>query len=107
MATVRTAVDIGSVIKTARGARGLTQTQLAKLAGVHQPKISEIERGKKTAHIGIVLRILASLDLTIDIGGHRPQDIGTANPTVAEVLIDEPTPDETIDIDQIVDSRRR
>ncbi len=107
MTHVSTASDIGSAISAARKTKKLTQSQLATLADVHQPKISEIERGKDTAHIGIVLRIIKALGLTINlIGATVTQSTqGTALP--AETLIEEPLPDDSIDLDAIVDRKRR
>jgi transcriptional regulator with XRE-family HTH domain len=106
MTHVSTATDIGSAISAARKAKRLTQSQLATLADVHQPKISAIESGKDTAHVGIVLRIIKALGLTIDL-------IDATAPTkrpeqrAAETLLDEPLPDASIDLDAIVDRKAR
>ena len=107
MVAVRSAADIGSAIRSARKARGMTQADLGEIAGVHQPKVSEIERGKETAHLGIALRLLASLELTIEIGGKSATE-STARPsatTAATVVFEEPLPDDTIDLDAIVGSK--
>jgi len=45
----------GVVLKVTRERRGITQTELARMTGVPQPHISQMERGKrpigkKTAH---------------------------------------------------------
>lgn len=85
---------------------GWTQAQLAERAGVHQPKISEIERGKETAHVGLVLRIVAALGLEITIGTVSDKSAMASAP-VAESLIDEPRPDATIDLDAIVGPNKR
>lgn len=42
---IRLSVVIGAVILTERSARGLTQQQLAKAAGIHTMAVSKIERG--------------------------------------------------------------
>lgn len=108
MPTVLTPSDIGSAIKAAREVRGLTQAQLGGIAKVHQPKISEIERGKDTAHVGLVLRILVALDLVIEVVDRRALAAKAVVATVApQVIFDEPLPDDSIDIDSIVGSRRR
>ncbi len=109
MATVRTASDIGSAIAASRKARGLTQARLAELAGVNQPKVSEIERGKDTAHISIALRMIAALGLVIDIQEPTVTPAsGPAKPPTnrpANVVFDEPLPDDSIDLDAIVGTK--
>lgn len=107
MPIVQTPADIGSSIRAARKARGLTQAALAGLAQVHQPKISEIEQGKPNAQLGLVLRVIAALDLSISIGAepsHGGPEVKAVQPTT---IVDEPLPDASIDIDAIVDKRRR
>lgn len=64
----QSAAEIGRIIATARKARALTQTQLARELGVTQNWLSEIERGKDTAHIGKVLRVLSFLGVRLEVG---------------------------------------
>jgi len=64
----QSAAEIGAIIATARKRRGLTQTSLAQALGVTQNWISEIERGKDTAHIGKVLRVLSYLGVRLEVG---------------------------------------
>jgi HTH-type transcriptional regulator/antitoxin HipB len=90
----------------ARKARGLTQAELARLAKVHQPKISEIEQGKPNAQLGLVLRVIAALDLSIVLGNEQ-QTAPTVTATKPAIIVDEPLPDASIDIDAIVDKLRR
>lgn len=56
---------IGRAIRQARKAQGLTQQELADVAGVGVRFLSELERGKPTAEIGLVLRVLADAGLTL------------------------------------------
>jgi HTH-type transcriptional regulator/antitoxin HipB len=65
--SVRTARDLGAAIKEARRARGFSQLALAREVGVHQPKISAIERGAPGVRIGLILQVLRALDLSIAI----------------------------------------
>jgi HTH-type transcriptional regulator/antitoxin HipB len=65
--SVRTARDLGAAIKEARKERGFSQVALAKAVGVHQPKISEIERGAPGVRIGLILQVLRALELSIAI----------------------------------------
>lgn len=66
-ARVRTARDLGAVIKQARQERGLSQAALAREVGVHQPKISAVEKGAPGVRVGLVLQILRTLDLDLAI----------------------------------------
>ncbi len=95
---IRNASEIGQLIRETRNKRKLSQRELAERVGVHQPKISEIERGKATAHIGIVLRILAALDLKVDI---------RAEPDTRRQITDEPDYDDGINLDAIADTGLR
>jgi y4mF family transcriptional regulator len=107
MTSIESASDIGNAIALARKAQGLTQAELAKRAGVHQPKVSEIENGKATAHVGLVLRIVLALGLTINIGDGDTPIASVASRAGPDVVFDEPQPDDSIDLDALVDRRAR
>lgn len=62
------ATDLGRVIRTRRKEVGLTQTELAAAAGTSLRFVSEVERGKPTARLAGVLRLLAELGLAVRIG---------------------------------------
>ncbi|HYJ70632.1 MAG TPA: helix-turn-helix domain-containing protein [Nocardioidaceae bacterium] len=66
---------------------GLSQAQLAERVGVSRKWLSEFERGKATAELGLVLRVLESLGLQVTIGptaeGQRADATGrVTNPPV-------------------------
>jgi y4mF family transcriptional regulator len=61
----RTTSEIGKVIRAARKRRKLSQAELARLLGTTQAWISEIEQGKDTAQIGLVLRVLSQLGVKL------------------------------------------
>lgn len=63
----RTTKDIGHVLRTARKTRGLTQAELASLAGVWQRTISNIETNASRARLDTVFDLLAALDLDLHI----------------------------------------
>lgn len=65
---VRTATDIGLIIRDRRRDRGWDQQTLADRVGVSRLWIGEIENGKPRAQLDLVLRTLAALDLPVDIG---------------------------------------
>ena len=56
-----TAVEVGARIREIRKAQGVSQETLAGLAGTGQRYISELERGKATARIGEMLKVLNAL----------------------------------------------
>ncbi len=67
MERVSDATVIGRALRRARQDQGLTQAELAAVAGVGVRFVSELERGKPTAELGLVLRVLrtAGVDLLV------------------------------------------
>jgi y4mF family transcriptional regulator len=63
---IRTAKDIGLLIKEARSKAGLSQAALAEKINTTQTWISWVENGKSTAEIGLVLQTLTVLGITMD-----------------------------------------
>ncbi|WP_299741094.1 helix-turn-helix domain-containing protein [uncultured Roseobacter sp.] len=63
---VRTAEDIGEVVRKRRKALGITQKSLALQTGVSVPTIIAVERGNEKTGIGVVLALCEGLgvDLT-------------------------------------------
>lgn len=57
--------EIGRAIRSARKAQGLTQLEFADITGVGVRFLSELERGKPTAEIGLVLEVIANLGYDI------------------------------------------
>jgi HTH-type transcriptional regulator/antitoxin HipB len=80
---IRTADDLGRYVRDRRRAASLTQTGLAARAGVSRRWLSDLESGKPTAEIGLVLRVIAALGMYTD-------------------LLPEPTPE--VDLDAYLDS---
>jgi len=58
---------VASVVRTHRRAAGLTQTDLAGLAGTSLRFISELERAKPTVQLEKVFDVLSTLGLRIEI----------------------------------------
>lgn len=59
--------DLGNLIQRARTQRGLTQTELADLAGMRQELISKIERGQEGTKLANLYALLAALELDLVI----------------------------------------
>jgi len=53
-------------MRTIREARGITQTELAKLAKVSQPNISDVENGKVSPTVATASRLAKALNCTVD-----------------------------------------
>ena len=88
------ALDLGLIIRQQRRHLGLNQTDLASRAGVGRQWIVAIEHGKARAELGLVLRTLAALDLTLAVNGS-----GNAATRKGSSVA-------PIDIDAIVDSAK-
>ena len=65
-------LSIGTAVRQARRSHGLTQTQLAGLAGTGLRFISELERGKPTVALDKTLAVLAVLGLHFQITAANP-----------------------------------
>src|SRR3546814_9640487 len=63
----RSPKQLGNVIQRTRRQLGLTQTQLANLAGLRQEKVSIIESGQDGAKLSTIFALLAALHLEITI----------------------------------------
>lgn len=84
---IKTPADIGALIKNARLKAGLSQYDLAQMLKTSQGWVSEIERGKPTAELGMVLKAINTLGINLD---SRPAG-GMRNPSrprvgIADVL---------------------
>ncbi len=52
-------------LRTLREARGLTQADVARKAGLTQPSISKYETGEREVTLGTAMRLAAALDITL------------------------------------------
>jgi len=62
---VRTPAELGALFRRERKRRGLTLAQVNEATGLSTRFLSEFERGKQNASVGLVLRALASLGLEV------------------------------------------
>jgi HTH-type transcriptional regulator/antitoxin HipB len=63
--SIRSPADLGTLIRTAREARRLSQQDFADLAGVGRRFLSELENGKATVELGKVLLVLAAAGIDL------------------------------------------
>ncbi len=62
---VQSPLALGRALRDARRRRGLTQKDVADLAGIGQPTVSNVERGVSSVSLHTLLRILATLRLEL------------------------------------------
>ena len=68
---IRTAKELGALIKSRRTEIGWSQQKLADETGVQRLWVIQIEKGKSTAHMGLVLRALRALGLNLDVSSRN------------------------------------
>ena len=64
---VYTPASLGAAIRHFRIEGGLTQAQLADLAGLNRTYLSDLERGKETEQLRRILRVLNQLGLRMTV----------------------------------------
>lgn len=92
---IRTPADLGALIRDRRSHLGMDQASLAKAVGTSRKWLIEVEKGKSTAQIGLILRTLRVLKVSLSDG---PQASGSSAT---------PQTSDPIDIDRIIDSLKR
>lgn len=65
---VYSAKDVGTVVRSARKAAGMTQRELAAACGCGVRFLSDLENGKPTIELGRAIRVLNALSLDLDVG---------------------------------------
>lgn len=68
---IRTARDIGALIRGRRRELGLDQATLAARVGVSRQWLIEVERGKPRAGLTLVLRTMEALGLRLEVGSAK------------------------------------
>lgn len=63
---IRNATELGALIRSRRRELGLTQTEVAEVANTNLRFVSELERGKATARLENVMRVLAALGIDLE-----------------------------------------
>lgn len=66
MAHLRSAKDLGRIIRDERRRQGMTQAELAGLADVGVTFLSQLENGKDSAEIGKAIQVMTMLGIDID-----------------------------------------
>ncbi len=80
---IRTPNDLGALIRDRRIKLGLDQISLAKRAGTSRKWLVEVEHGKPRAAIGLILRTLRALDVSLKVNdGSKSRGIEHFSPSV-------------------------
>ncbi|MGN6277053.1 MAG: helix-turn-helix transcriptional regulator [Solirubrobacterales bacterium] len=67
METTARVADLGAAIRRQRRQLGITQDELAASIGVSRRVIGQLENGKETVHVGIVLRAARAVGLDVGV----------------------------------------
>jgi y4mF family transcriptional regulator len=62
-----THLELGKIILFHRKKSGLTQLQLAQIAGVGKSVVFDIEKGKETVQLNSLFKILDVLNITLEL----------------------------------------
>jgi HTH-type transcriptional regulator / antitoxin HipB len=93
---IRSMADVAAAVRGRRLDRGLSQSELAEMAGVSRKWISELEAGKPTVETVLVIRILEALELHIELS----QDSEAAETSPGTIS-------DPVDLDVLLDDYRR
>ncbi len=97
---IRNPTDLGAFIRERRMKLGLDQAELAEKAGTSRKWLIEVERGKPRAAIGLILRTLRSLEISVDLQADSLEEASSARSgSVTRV--------QTPDIQSILDSLKK
>ena len=78
----RSPKQLGNIIQRTRKQRGLTQTELANLAGLRQEMISKIETGHEGTKLSSIYALFAALDLELVVDARS----GKPTKTIADIF---------------------
>jgi len=69
MDTIQDSASLGQLIRKERKNQRLTQEELAALAGVGVRFVRELENGKESCRVGLALKVMHTLGLSIALYG--------------------------------------
>ncbi|NLJ61801.1 MAG: helix-turn-helix transcriptional regulator, partial [Alcaligenaceae bacterium] len=87
MQSVQTVEDFALLIRNRRRALGLSQAQLAEKVGASRQWLIDIEKGKPRAELGMVLQVLAELDVQLQVKTARARRRETIDKDQGEAQI--------------------
>ena len=85
--------DLAATVRGRRLELGLSQADIARLAGVSRQWVNEFESGKPTAELRLVIRLLDALRLSLTLderdGSGRVAQPSASNPVDLDALLDD------------------
>jgi len=69
---IRTAREVALLVKDTRRATGMTQAELAERVGASREWVRLLESGKPRLELGLTLRALSALGITLDARAPTP-----------------------------------
>lgn len=98
--------SIRLAVRAKRRTLGLSQAQVAMRAGVSRKWLSEFEQGKVKAELGLVLRLLDSLDLQFSVEPKQGTQGQNANKDLGGEPSKGPIDTMKIDLDKLLSEYR-
>ena len=88
--TIHSIRDLAAAVRGRRMELGLNQADLASRAGVSRKWVYEFEAGKPKAELGLLLRVLEELGLTLELSSSRAGDsVAPAPATDLDAVLEE------------------
>lgn len=82
--------DIAATVRARRLELGLSQAEVASRARVSRQWLSRFEAGRPSAELGLVMRLLAALDLDMSLQARNASEAPAARgPVDLDALLDE------------------
>ncbi len=100
---VRSVRDLGLLLRQKREDRGWSQANLAERIGTSRHWVMAMESGKPTAEIGLVIKAISALNLSLDIGGSDRTEL--ARPRSGTSVVREPAL-AAVDLDEVLANAR-
>jgi HTH-type transcriptional regulator / antitoxin HipB len=94
---IRTPSDLGALIRARRIKLGFDQLTLGKKAGTSRKWLIEVENGKPRAEIGLILRTLKAVGITLAESSAAADVPAKCTTSTAEA----------VDIDHVIDNLKR
>lgn len=77
---IRTAHEVGLLVRDRRRAAGMTQAELAERVGASREWVRLLESGKPRLELGLTLRALTALGITLDAQSPAPTPSALGGP---------------------------
>lgn len=83
---IRTPADLGAAIRDRRKSLRLSQSELARRAGVGRQWLVAVEHGKPGAELALVLRVLDTLNMPLMTGAPTPAATGVVTVNLDAII---------------------